>query len=78
MPRGTNGPSINISIVISAGRPRVTFRKMSWKQFLTFISQSEWGLFLSRRVFAHPTRENILKWKGYSLSARGLALFFVT
>lgn len=78
VPRGRNGPSINISVVISAGRPRVTFRKMSWNQFLTFISQSEWGPLLSRRVFIHPTRENILKWKGYSLSARGLAPFFVT
>lgn len=76
VPRGMNSPSINISIVISAGRPRVTFRKMSWNWFLTFISQSGWGLFLARRVFIHPTRETILKLKGYSVSARGLAQFF--
>lgn len=78
VPRGMNNSSINISIVISAGRPRVTFRKMSWNWFLTFISQSGWGLFLARRVFTHPTRETILKLKGYSVSAQGLArlLFF--
>lgn len=67
VPRGMSSPSINISIVISAGRPRVTFRKMSWNWFLTFISQSGWGLFLARRFFTHPTRETILKLKGYSV-----------
>lgn len=76
VPRGMNNPSINISIVISAGRPRVTFRKMSWNWFLTFISQSGWGLFLARRVFTHPVSETILKLKGYSVSAQGLAQFF--
>lgn len=76
VPRGMNSPSINISIVISAGRPRVTFRKMSWNWFLTFISQSGWGLFLARRVFTHPTCETRLKLKGYSVSAWGLAQFF--
>jgi len=69
VPRGMNSPSINISIVISAGRPRVTFRKVSWNWFLTVISQSGWGPFLARRVFTHPTRETILKLKGYSVSA---------
>lgn len=77
VPRGMNSPSINISIVISAGRPKVTFRKMSWNWFLTFISQSGWGLFLARRVFTHPTHETILKLKGYSVSAQGLAQFFL-
>lgn len=76
VPRGMNNPSINISIVISAGRLRVTFRKMSWNWFLTFISQSGWGLFLARRVFTHPVSETILKLKGYSVSAQGLAQFF--
>lgn len=73
--RGRNSPSINISIVISAGRPRVAFRKMSWNWFLTFISQSGWGLLLARRVFTHPTHETILEVRGYSLSAQGLAQF---
>lgn len=74
--RGTNSPSINISIVISAGRPRVAFRKMSWNWFLTFISQSGWGLLLARRVFTRPTHETILEVRGYSSSAQGLAQFF--
>lgn len=76
VPRGMNSPSINISIVISAGRLRVTFRKMNWNWFLTFISQSGWGLFLARRVFTHPSSETILKLKGYSVSAQGLAQIF--
>lgn len=76
VPRGMNSPSINISIVISAGRLRVTFRKMSWNWLLTFISQSGWGLFLARRVFTHPLSEVILKLKGYSVSAQGLAQIF--
>lgn len=76
VPRGMNSPSINISIVISAGRLRVTFRKMSWNWFLTFISQSGWGLFLARRVFTHPLSKTILKLKGYSVSAQGLAQIF--
>lgn len=73
--RGRNSPSINISIVISAGRPRVAFRKMSWNWFLTFISQSGWGLFLARRVFTHPTHETVLEVRGYSSSVQGLAQF---
>lgn len=76
VPRGMNRPSINISIVISAGRLRVTFRKMSWNWFLTFISQSGWGLFLARRVFTHPLSKTILKLKGYSVSAQGLVQVF--
>lgn len=76
VPRGMNSPSINISIVISAGRLRVTFRKMSWNWFLTFISQSGWGLFLARRVFTHPLSKTILKLRGYSVSAQGLAQIF--
>lgn len=73
LPRGMSSPSININVVISAGRPRVTSRKMSWNRFLTFISQSGWALFLARRVFTHPTHETILKLKGYLVSGQGLA-----
>lgn len=63
VPRGMNSPSINISIVISAGRLRVTFRKMSWNWFLTFISQSGWGLFLAGRVSLIPWVKLCRNWK---------------